>query len=78
MSGVVRRDLGAGWRFQLALEILQALHTARSSPQKGLSIPALADTARVTASYARSRTLKCDQDAAVRLCESKHWLSQSG
>ena len=48
LSGVVRRDLGAGWRFQLCLETVQALHRARSSAQKGLTITQLADGSRVS------------------------------
>jgi len=47
-SGVVRRDLGPGWRFQLALETLQGLHDARNGPAKGLSVTELAATARVS------------------------------
>jgi len=47
-SGVVRRDLGAGWRFQLALETLQGLHRARGAPDKGLTVAALAASARVS------------------------------
>ena len=48
LSGVVRRDLGAGWLFQLCLETLQALHQARSSSRKGLTIPQLADNMQVS------------------------------
>jgi membrane protein len=47
-SGVERRDLGPGWRFQLALETLQALHRARSGPDRGMTVRALAATARVS------------------------------
>ncbi len=41
-SGVVRRNLGAGWRFQLALETLQLLYRARTSTDKGLAVDQLA------------------------------------
>jgi len=41
-AGIIRRDLGPGWRFHLALEILQCLHQARSGPAKGLSVADLA------------------------------------
>ena len=50
-SGVVRRDLGAGWRFQLALETLQLLHQARQVGPPGgraLSIAQLATNLRVS------------------------------
>ena len=48
LSGVVRRDLGAGWRFQLALETLQALHGVRASAERGLTVAQLAARAQVT------------------------------
>ena len=47
-SGVVRRDLGAGWRFQLALETLQLLHRARGMDDKGLTVDQLAGALRVS------------------------------
>ena len=47
-SGVVRRDLGAGWRFQLALETLQLLHRARGTDDKGLTVDQLAGALRVS------------------------------
>ena len=47
-SGVVRRDLGAGWRFQLALESLQQLHQARNTPAKGLTVYQIAAALRVS------------------------------
>ncbi len=47
-SGVVRRDLGAGWRFQLALESLQLLHQARTTDGKGLTVGALAGRLQVS------------------------------
>ena len=40
-SGVVRHDLGAGGRFQLALESLQLLHGARATVAKGLTVSQL-------------------------------------
>ena len=48
LSGVVRRDLGAGWRFQLALETLQALHSVRTSAERGLTVAQLAARAQVS------------------------------
>ena len=47
-SGVMRRDLGAGWRFQLALESLQLLYRARTTDGKGLTVSQLADTLQVS------------------------------
>ena len=47
-SGVLRRDLGAGWRFQLALESLQLLHKARATPAKGLTVSQLATALQVS------------------------------
>ena len=50
-SGVVRRDLGAGWRFQLALETLQLLHQARQRGQtsdRALTVEQLAAALRVS------------------------------
>ncbi len=46
-SGVVRRDLGPGWRFQLALETLQGLHRARNGPAKGCTVSELAAARQV-------------------------------
>ncbi|CAD5374454.1 Ribonuclease BN [Rubrivivax sp. A210] len=36
-----------GWRFELALQVLRALETARHQPQRGLTLPALAESLRV-------------------------------
>ena len=47
-AGVVRRDLGAGWRFQVALESLQMLHQAQVSGRKGLTIGQLANALQVS------------------------------
>ena len=48
LSGVVRRDLGAGWRFQLALESLQRLHPARLTAARGLTVNQLATALQVS------------------------------
>ena len=48
LSGVVRRDMGAGWRFQLALEALQALHSVRGSVEHGLTVDQLAARMQVS------------------------------
>lgn len=47
LAGVARRGTVAGWTFQLAVEVLQALHTARSQPMKGLRPSQLAQQLRV-------------------------------
>ena len=47
LAGVHRRATAHGWQFQLALEILQALDRARTSPGRGLSGPQLADELQV-------------------------------
>ena len=49
MAGVVRRGLGAGWQFQLALETVRLLHQARDLPSRGLTMPQLAKAQRVSA-----------------------------
>ena len=47
-AGIVRRDLGPGWRFHMALEILQCLHRARSGPAKALSAVELAEATQTS------------------------------
>jgi membrane protein len=47
-SGVQRRDLGPGWRFQLALEVLQALDRARAQPERGRTVAGLAQASQVS------------------------------
>lgn len=47
LSGIARRGNYPGWRFQLALETLAQLHALRESPQRGLSLQALAQALRV-------------------------------
>ena len=47
LAGVARRGTGAGWTFQLAVEVLQALHRARRLPAKGLCPSQLAQRMRV-------------------------------
>lgn len=47
LAGVARRGTVAGWTFQLAVEVLQALHRARSQPIKGLRPSELAQLLRV-------------------------------
>ncbi len=49
LAGVERHASGPGWPFQLAVEVLQALHAARSTPAKGLRVAELAQALRVDA-----------------------------
>jgi membrane protein len=49
MAGSRRRGGGQGWQFQLALEVLQALHGARNTARRGLSAIELADRLDVDA-----------------------------
>lgn len=47
LSGVARRGTVAGWPFQLAVEVLQALHRVRKQPAKGLRASQLAQLLRL-------------------------------
>ena len=47
LNGVARRGGTPGWRFQLAVEILQRLHAAQAQPAKGLSLAELSVLLRV-------------------------------
>jgi membrane protein len=47
LAGVARRALTPGWRFQLALELLQELEQARQGPGRGLTLMQLAERRRV-------------------------------
>ena len=47
LAGVARRGTVAGWTFQLAVEVLQALHRARRHATKGLRPSQLAQLLRV-------------------------------
>ncbi len=47
LAGVARRGTVAGWTFQLAVEVLQELHRARSQPMKGLRPSQIAQLLRV-------------------------------
>lgn len=47
LAGVARRGTVAGWTFQLAVEVLQALYRARQQPIKGLRPSQLAQLLRV-------------------------------
>ena len=41
LAGIPRRRSGHGWQFQLGLEVLRSLDTARNQAQKGLTLPQL-------------------------------------
>ncbi|MDF2466215.1 MAG: putative rane protein [Ramlibacter sp.] len=47
VAGTRRRGGGHGWQFQLALEVLQHLHRARSSARRGMSATDLAQSLEV-------------------------------
>jgi membrane protein len=47
LAGVARRGSAHGWYFQLAIEVLQQLHKALSTPRKGLSASQLAELLQV-------------------------------
>ena len=47
LAGVARRGTVAGWTFQLAVEVLQALHRVRSEPARGLRPSELAQLLQV-------------------------------
>lgn len=49
LAGVVRRGTGHGWQFQLAVEVLQQLHTTRNQPQRGLNLTQLVQGLQVDA-----------------------------
>lgn len=49
LSGVTRRGLGAGWRFQLALETVRLLEQARAMTSRGQTVAQLAKALRVSA-----------------------------
>ncbi len=71
-SGVVRRDLGAGWRFQLALETLQLLHQARQRGQTG-------DTARTVEQLATAlRVSHLGIESALEPLVALHWAARLG
>lgn len=47
LAGVARRGSAHGWYFQLAIEVLQQLHKAMSTPRKGVSASQLAEMLQV-------------------------------
>ncbi len=47
LAGVARRSPGPGWRFQLALEMLQLLESVRQAPGHGLTLMQMAERLRV-------------------------------
>lgn len=49
LAGVVRRGTGHGWQFQLAIEVLQQLHAARTQPARGLNLTQLVHVLQVDA-----------------------------
>jgi membrane protein len=47
LAGVERRGSAHGWQFQLAVEVMQQLHTARDDTSKGLTLTQLTQRMRV-------------------------------
>ena len=47
LSGISREGRSVGWRFQLALEVLQRLHVARQSDAHGLSLLQLCEVLKL-------------------------------
>lgn len=47
LAGVARRSPGPGWRFQLSIELLQLLDSARQAPGHGLTLMQIAERLRV-------------------------------
>jgi membrane protein len=47
LAGVARRGSAHGWYFQLAIEVLQQLHTALAAPGRGLNASQLAERLQV-------------------------------
>jgi membrane protein len=43
LAGISRDGRSVGWRFQLALEVLQCLNVARHNPTHGMSLPRLCE-----------------------------------
>lgn len=67
LAGVARRASAHGWRFQLALEVLQRLDATRSSGPRGQLASDLAQSLRVD-----SLEIEQSLDALIRL----HWVGQ--
>jgi membrane protein len=69
---VTTRPATAGWRFELALAVLQQLHAARTSTQRGLSLAGLAEQMRADPLQLEPvLDLLCALDWVQRLDEQK-------
>ena len=69
LMGVPRRGGAAGWRFQLALELLQVLQRARVTPAKGLDLTRLAQALQFDA---------LSIESVVEVLEALDWVGQLG
>jgi membrane protein len=78
LSGIARDGRSVGWRFQLALEVLQALNVARRTPDHGLSLMQLCEQLRLDPLQLEEvlATL-VDLDWIARLGESSHTVHQA-
>lgn len=86
LQGVKRRGSTPGWNFTLAIEVLQALHAARTTDSKGLSMQQLSNRLKVDdlqLARAMSALLELDWIAAVNPASSsqdsaQRWLLIAG
>jgi membrane protein len=69
LMGVPRRGGASGWRFQLALEMLQVLQRARLTPAKGLNLTQLAQALQFDA---------LSIESVVEALEALDWIGQLG
>lgn len=78
LSGIARDGRSVGWRFQLALEVLQTLNVARRTPDHGLSLMQLCEQLRLDPLQLEEvlATL-VDLDWIARLGESSHAVHQA-
>lgn len=79
LEGVARTASAYGWHFQLAIEVLQHLHTARPGAQRGLSVSALG---RLLGTDALQLTPVLDAlvglDWIAKLDEAEHAVAGAG
>ena len=78
LSGIARDGRSVGWRFQLALEVLQSLNLARRTPDHGLSLMQLCEQLRLDPLQLEEvlATL-VDLDWIARLGEGSHSVHQA-
>ncbi|MES2979720.1 MAG: YihY family inner membrane protein [Pseudomonadota bacterium] len=67
MAGVPRRATAQGWRFQLALEMLQLLDRTRDSQRRGLTVTQIGQSVQVDA---------LELEPVIDLLTSLNWIGQ--